>query len=364
MEHRAKTRIGLVGPSPPPYGGMANQTRQLLNLLESEGIDVGFVQTNSPYRPGFIENVKGLRALFRLIPYLLRLWKLAGETGVFHIMANSGWSWQLFTAPAVWIAWLRNTRVIINYRGGNAGDYLKESITYVRPTMKKADAIVVPSGYLKDIFSSFGIETTVIPNIIDMSRFKVEKKVYLSWPIVSPHLVVTRNLEPIYGIDTAIKAVAVLHESIPEIKLTIAGSGPQKKELEDLVTHLGIENAVSFTGKLRPEDIVALYQSADIMLNPTTVDNMPNSLLEALACGIPIISTNAGGIPYLVEDERTALLVDIGDIQGMAKQVKRLLGDKLLFENMVRNGLEEAGQYTWPLIREKWLNVYVAALVT
>ena len=156
LEHRAKTRIGLVGPSPPPYGGMANQTRQLLNLLESEGIDVGFVQTNSPYRPGFIENVKGLRALFRLIPYLLRLWKLAGETGVFHIMANSGWSWQLFTAPAVWIAWLRNTRVIINYRGGNAGDYLKKSITYVRPTMEKADVIVVPSGYLKDIFSSFG----------------------------------------------------------------------------------------------------------------------------------------------------------------------------------------------------------------
>ena len=358
MQKRTKIRIGLVGPSPPPFGGMANQTRQLLALLESEGLDVGFVQTNPPYRPAIIKNVIGLRALFRLIPYLLRLWKLAGETDVFHIMANSGWSWQLFTAPAVWIAWLRNTRVIINYRGGNAGEYLKKSITYVRPTMEKADTIIVPSGYLKDVFTNYGIQTVIIPNIIDMTRFSVEKKEHIQWPISSPHLAVTRNLEPIYGIDTAIKAVALLAESTPGIKLTIAGSGPQRNELEDLVNHLGMEDIVNFTGKLTPEGIVALYQTTDIMLNPTTVDNMPNSLLESLACCIPVVSTNAGGIPYLVEDNRTALLVDVGDIQGMARQVKRLLGDKLLYQKMAKTGLEEAKQYTWPVIRDKWLEAY------
>ena len=228
MKHKENFRIGLIGPSPPPYGGMANQTRQLLNLLESEGIDVSFVQTNAPYQPAIIENIKGLRALFRLAPYLIRLWKLAGKTDIFHVMANSGWSWQLFSTPAVWIAWLRNTRVIINYRGGNAGEYLKKSITYIRPTMKKVDAVIVPSGYLKDIFSSFGIQTVIIPNIIDMSTFRFEKKTHLKWPIPSPHLVVTRNLESIYGIETAVKAVSFLHESMPDIKLTIAGSGPQK----------------------------------------------------------------------------------------------------------------------------------------
>ena len=119
-----------------------------------------------------------------------------------------------------------------------------------------------------------------------------------------------------------------------------------------------MQDFVTFTGKLSPDDIVGLYQTADIMLNPTTVDNMPNSLLEALACGIPVVTTNAGGIPYLVEAERTALLVDIGDIQGMAKQVKRLLEDKRLYQSMARNGREEAGQYTWPVIRDKWLNMY------
>ena len=117
-------RIGLVGPLPPPSGGMANQTRQLANLLKQEGAEVEIVQVNAPYRPQWIGKVKGVRALFRLIPYLLRMWRVAGQVQLFHVMANSGWAWHLFAAPAVWIGWLRRKPVIINYRGGEAASFL------------------------------------------------------------------------------------------------------------------------------------------------------------------------------------------------------------------------------------------------
>ena len=84
------------------------QTMQLARLLEEEGLDVQLLPTNAPYSPKFIGKVKGLRALFRLLPYLWKAWRLAGRVDVIHLMANSGWSWQLYAAPVIWLGWLRN----------------------------------------------------------------------------------------------------------------------------------------------------------------------------------------------------------------------------------------------------------------
>ena len=97
-------RVGLVGPAPPPNGGMAMQTRQLGELLAGEGVDVEMLATNAPYKPSWIEHFPVVRAAFRLLPYLYRSWRLAGRVDVIHMMANSGWSWQLFCAPVVWVA--------------------------------------------------------------------------------------------------------------------------------------------------------------------------------------------------------------------------------------------------------------------
>ncbi len=353
----ANLHIGLVAPAPPPFGGMANQARQLQAILESEGLAVTLVQTNAPYRPEAIGKVKGVRAVFRLVPYLLRLWRTAGKVDLFHVFANSGWSWQLFAAPAVWIAWLRKTPVIINYHGGEADAYLAKSLGWVGPTLKRADTIVVPSGYLQRVFLAHGVETEIIQNIVDTDRFKPcsqRQERYQS----GPHLVVTRNLESIYGIRTAIRAAAILSQSLPGVRLSIAGEGPQKPELLNLVKQLKLEKVVNFTGKLTPEQIADLYYDADIMLNPTTVDNMPGSVLEALACGIPVVTTNVGGIPYIVEDGKTALLVNVDDAAGMAAQVERLLGDASLFLRLVHNGEQEVRSYTWSVVKQKWLSRY------
>ncbi|HEC26126.1 MAG TPA: glycosyltransferase family 1 protein, partial [Gammaproteobacteria bacterium] len=102
---------------------MANQTRQLAGLLRTAGADVSLVQINAPYRPAWVGRLQGIRALFRLFPYIWQLWHTAGKVRLFHIMANSGWSWHLFAAPAIWIGWLRGVSVIVNYRGGEAEEF-------------------------------------------------------------------------------------------------------------------------------------------------------------------------------------------------------------------------------------------------
>jgi len=357
LKNESRLHVGLIGPLPPPFGGMANQTRQLCDLLKSEGVKVSIAQTNGAYKPKIVGKVRGLRALFRMIPYLLKLWDLAEKADVMHIMANSGWSWHLFSAPAVWIGWLRQTPVIINYRGGEARSFFSRSIRWVKPTMQRASAIIVPSGYLEKIFADFDFSSDVIPNIINTERFQPNDARVLN-ASSALHLVVTRNLESIYGIPTAIRAVLILHKSWPNVRLSIAGSGPQRGELEELVEQLDLEEVVTFTGKLNPDEVAALYHQADVMLNPTTVDNMPNSILESLACGVPVVTTNVGGIPYIVDNEKHVLMVDVGDAEAMAKQVSRLLEDPLLAGNLVNAGLEEVAQFEWPVVKSKWLSLY------
>lgn len=348
-------RLGLVGPLPPPNGGMAMQTRQLKQLLRQEGINVTLVQTNAPYRPRVIENLKGVRALFRLLPYLWRIWRLCGNSDVIHLMANSGWSWQLFAAPVLWIGWLRGTPVIVNYRGGEARQYLESSARWVKPSMARASRLVVPSGFLQQVFSDFGIHSDIIPNIIDLETFSPAAQVPRKEGFT---LAITRNLEPIYGLDTAIRAAAIASDDIPGLHLRIAGSGPQKEELLNLAVSLGIAQMVSFEGRLDREHIVALYREADAMLNPTRVDNMPNSVLEALACAVPVISTDVGGIPHIVEHGKTAVLVKPDDEEAMASAIVALYRDRELQDCLQTQGREEVARYTWDRVRPQWLSLY------
>lgn len=349
-------RLGLVGPVPPPNGGMAMQTQQLVRLLQSEGVTVDLLATNGPYRPAFVAGIPGLRALCRLLPFLVALWRLAGRVDVIHLMANSGWSWQLYCAPVLWLGWLRATPVVVNYRGGEAQAYFRQSFRRVRPSLKKAAVIVVPSGYLKAVFSQFGETTRNIPNIIDREVFhprtgKANSKFTL---------VITRNLEAIYGIDTAIRAFALVHALDRAVCLRIAGSGPEEKSLRALVAQLGLGAAVSFEGRLDRPGIAALYAWADAMLNPSTVDNMPNSVLEALACGLPVISTDVGGVPFMVRHRETALLVPPADIAAMAAAIIELKGDAALRHTLSSNGLAQVEQYTWPRVRQQWLDLYTS----
>jgi glycosyltransferase involved in cell wall biosynthesis len=119
-----------------------------------------------------------------------------------------------------------------------------------------------------------------------------------------------------------------------------------------------LEQNVCFTGKLNPDEMAKLYNSADIMLNPTTVDNMPNSVIEALACGVAVITTNVGGIPYVVEDNKTALFTEVDQPEKLAEQISRLLKDKELYQSLVNNGLYEVQKYTWENVGSSWIKLY------
>lgn len=351
-------KIALIGPLPPPSGGMANQTRQLARLLMQEGVSVEVVQVNAPYQPTWVGQIKGLRAVFRLVPYFLNLWRAAGRADLFHIMANSGWSWHLFAAPAIWIGKLRDCAVVVNYRGGEADEFFTRAFSVVRPSLKRANVLVVPSGFLEQIFAKRGFTTSIVPNIVDLASFCADVRPRE----IEPHIIVARNLEPLYDNATAIRAFAIVREEHPRARLTIAGTGPQRRELETLAYALKVGDAVTFVGRVENSDMPALYQTTDVAINSSLVDNMPISVLEALASGVPVVSTDVGGVPFLVMDGKTALLVPARDPAQMANAVLRILSDTSLRQNLVQAGFAHARQFGWESVREKLFSAYACAL--
>lgn len=348
-------RVGIVGPLPPPAGGMANQCEQLTRLLQAEGVQVVTVQSNQPYWPALVGSIPVVRAGWRLLFFVKMLWSALGRIDVLHVFANSGWSWYLVALPAVKLARWRGVAVIVNYRGGQADDFFTDGPRHILTMLARATLCITPSDYLRRVFEKHGLAAEVIPNIIDLSRFGPSDKRSIG---AGPHLIVTRHLEPIYDISTALRAFEKIRQRFPTAKLTVAGAGPERAALAQLVIRLGIENAVSFPGQIDNANIMELYSSADCFLNSSTVDNMPISILEALASGVPVVSTNAGGIPDLVKHGQTALLVPVGDHEAMANEVLRVLEDGATANQLRAAGLAEVKRYAWSCVKPMWYEAY------
>tara|TARA_R110002110_G_scaffold415858_2_gene658595 strand:- start:33095 stop:34195 length:1101 start_codon:yes stop_codon:yes gene_type:complete len=349
-------KVCIIGPVAPPNGGMALQGQLLKKLLQSDDIEVDYLAVNFPLKPKFLNHCRGLRAFLRLCVYIKYLWQATKTRPVLHILANSGWSWHLFSAPAIIIGQLRKCKVIINYRGGGADKFFKRQAKFIFPVLRRADTIIVPSVYLQQIFEKYNFKADVVPNIIAQSPIIQKNKSNLQGePFI---FVVTRNLEEIYGIHTIIDAMKLLQEDYSNFILKIAGSGPCLKMLEAQAKNLGLSDKIVFCGRLNRTQMQALYHNADIMINASTVDNMPNALLEALSYGVPIISTRVGGIPYMVEHMKTAILVEPQNAKAIKIALMQVIQDSVLRARLSENGLKSAKQYTWANIGPQWKQYY------
>lgn len=263
---------------------------------------------------------------------------------------------RLGPAPAALIGWLRRIPVIVNYRGGEGAAFFDRQFRWLSPTLARAGAVVVPSAFLEAVFNKRQVAAEIVPNVIDLSHGFPGQREPGKF-----HLIDTRNLEDIYDIPNALRAFAVVQRHSPSARLTVAGSGPKLADLQRLCDSMSIASAVCFTGRLDNERVAELYRLADLMLNPSLADNMPISLLEAVASGVPIISMGVGGVPHLVEDGRDALLVPPGDFAAMAGAAIRVLQDRELALRLTRSGIEADQRFTWTEVKPQVFSVYARA---
>jgi glycosyltransferase involved in cell wall biosynthesis len=218
--------------------------------------------------------------------------------------------------------------------------------------MRLADAIIAPSGYLVDVFERFNLRARSIFNIVETERFRFRERVPLK-----PVFFSNRNFEPLYNVACTLRAFALVQKRFPNARIVLAGDGSQRAELEALARELHLSN-VEFLGRVEPARMHELYDAADIYLNSPDIDNMPGSIIEAFASGLPVVTTNAGGIPYIVTNEVTGLMVERNDHEAMAESALRLLETPSLAEKIARAAFDECRKYSWDSVRGQWLELY------
>ena len=299
-----------------------------------------------------MQRVKYVRTVVTTLTYwallLARLWR----HDVIHVFSASYYSYLLCVAPAILVGKAYRKKVVLNYRSGEAHDHLSNWKLTAVPIMRLADEIIVPSGYLVDVFAEFGLQAKPIFNFVELDAFAYRER-----RPIRPAFLTTRLLEPLYNVPCVLRAFAIVQQHFPDASLTVAGDGSMRRQLEALAGSLGLKNTV-FVGGVSYDRMPELYDSADVYLNAPDLDNMPGSLVECMSCGLPIVTTDAGGVPYIVSHERTALIVPRGDHEAMAASAIRLLQDNALAVAIARCGRDSCRRFTWPEVRGQWLDTY------
>jgi len=346
----------LLAPSTRILGGQSLQAARLHRKFQGEpGVDASLIayDPDLPKALRWIEDVPYVRTVVRTSMYLLQLVRALPRFDVVHAFSASFWSFLINPAPAVVAARLMGRPCIVNYRSGEAPIHLAKRRWMAKPLLRLASVIVVPSAYLGEIFSRYQLTTHTIPNTVDLERFTFRER-----GPVEPRLLSNRALEPLYNVECVIRAFALVQARRPDASLVIAGDGSERARLERVVSDLAL-NHVQFAGALPAANMAEAYDSADILVSTPVLDNMPNSLVEAFAAGIPIVASNVGGVPYIVRQGETGLLVPSNDPTATAGAVLRLLEEPALARRLSVDGRRECeARYTWPAARNAWLGLY------
>jgi glycosyltransferase involved in cell wall biosynthesis len=348
-----KPKIALIAPSARTFGGQALHASTLAEQLRAEGYNVQLI----PIDPVFPRGLKWLRRLpyLRTVAnqclYLPRLIRLR-RSDIVHASSASYWSFLLAPLPAVLAGRMFHRPVVLNYHSGEAEDHLAHWGSLIHPWLRLVDEIVVPSEYLKGVFSTYGYRARVIHNTIDTERFRYRIRTPLH-----PRFLSIRNFEWYYGVEQTIRAYALLKPKYPDATLSIVGAGSLEGDLKRLCRSLAI-TGIRFLGAIKPSDMPSIHDGADIFLNSSLLDNQPLSILEAVASGLPIVSTGVGDIANMIESGVTGTIVPERDPAAMADAVMGLLKQPDRARSMASRAYERLDRYSWNRVGSQWATLY------
>jgi glycosyltransferase involved in cell wall biosynthesis len=349
-----KLRVAIVAPSLRILGGQAVQAQRLIDAwMNDPDVDAWLVPVNPvPEGPlAQLLKIKFVRTVVTQFAYWPLLFDELRKADVVHVFSASYTSFLLAPLPAIIVARLLGRPVMLNYRSGEAPDHLKRS-AIARAAIARVDRSIVPSRFLVDVFKSFDLEATAIPNVVDLNRFKFRDRFPLR-----PRILSTRNFDSLYNVACTLRAFKLVQKSWPNATLTLVGGGGHEQTLRRMAAELELQN-VTFTGRVSPERIHEYYAASDIYVQTPNIDNMPTSVLEAYASGLPVVSTEAGGVPAILTHGQTGLLAPIDDHLAVASRILLLLEQPGVAREIAHNAYALCESFSWTHVRELWLSQY------
>lgn len=292
-----------------------------------------------------------LGRLARLADILMSIWRLRASYDVACVDVFSGPAFAWAEAACALLRRLRKPYVV-TLHGGNLPPFSRRHPVRVSRLMASAAAVTCPSSYLHTEMRPFRDDLILIPNGIDLGSYRFR----LRHPPLS-NLLWLRAFHDIYNPEMAVWAVHHLRSPGCPIRLNMIGPDKGDGSLQNtksLAVRLGLTGDIGFRGPIPKKQVPGELGCGDVFLNTSNFDNTPVSVLEALACGLPVVSTNVGGIPYLLEHSQTAMLVRPGDAVGMAAAVMRLFAEPVLAAQLGENGRKLAESFDWSVVLPQW----------
>lgn len=242
--------------------------------------------------------------------------------------------------------------IILTLHGGNLPDFAQKHPHRVTRVLDLATKVVTPSAYLYEKFRKIRPDIQVIPNPIEISKYPFRQR---STP--TARVIWLRAFHEIYNPSLGPRVINELADNWPGIQLTMVGPDKGDGSLSRMLAtadKLRVREMIKVSGAI-PRDQVPLWlDENDIFINTTNIDNTPVSVIEAMACGLCIVSTNVGGLPYLLENGKDALLVPPNDSSSMANAINEILTHPTLAQKLSQNARRKAEYYSWEAIYPKW----------
>jgi len=371
-------KIGIV--CYPTFGGSGVVATELGKALADHGHQVHFVTYNQPARLDFFsenlfyhEVAVSKYPLFEYPPYELALASRLVDVvrfeklDILHVHYAIPHASAAFMAKQILMTYGIYIPVVTTLHGTDITLVGKDR-TYqpvVTFSINKSDGVTAVSENLrKDTYEFFEIENEirVIPNFIDMKRFSLKAKDHFKKAIAPAGekiLIHTSNFRKVKRTTDVIKIFAKVIERIPS-KLLMVGDGEERSECEQLARDLGVSDNVRFLGK--QDAIEEILSVSDLFLMPSRSESFGLAALEAMACKVPVISSNAGGLPELNVDGVTGFLKEIGDVDGMAESAIYILEDENRLKTFKENSLARAKEFDLSIILPLYESYYTEVI--
>lgn len=330
-------RILFVCNYKPGIGGISGQVEILQAKLREEG--------------HITETFSTKASVWHRLWMRARLKQVAVDYDVLHVHCCSGWGF-LPAVLGVSVAKRLGKRVVLTYHGGGGEQFFKRHPHLVRHYLTQTDANIVLSGFLAKVFLKHRLPYTIIPNILELdnSRFRQRDP-------VEPNFICTRAHEPLYNIPCLLRAFQLIKKEQLNATLTLVGGGSEHEHLKRMSAEMGLDGVV-FIGKVANDEIYHYLDSADIMVSTPQIDNMPVSILEGMNAGLLVISSNVGGVPYMIEHERNGLLFENDNHEQLAGWMLWAMKHQTLAQLIALEGHQYVKQYSWTAVRDKLLPLY------
>ena len=293
------------------------------------------------------------RRISRLAEMLYTSWKYRSYYDVAQVAVFSGASFLWAEAVCNLLTAIRRP-YILTLHGGGLPEFARENNRRVRRLLNSAAAVTVPSMYLFDKMRGYRSDLTLLPNALDIPAYERTNH------HASPRLAWLRAFHDIYNPMMAPRVLSRLKDEFPSITLMMIG--PDKGDSSHAKTlaearRCGVEAHLEMRSLVPKEKVPSVLRTADIFLNTSRIDNTPVSVLEAMAVGLCVVSTDVGGIPYLLESGRDALLVPPDDDAAMAAAVRSLLRDQRLAAKIRTAASSKLRSFDWNVVLPQWQNL-------